>query len=244
MLHAEILSSLFQAIKPWSRRNPEVAVNGFFFSAFLNDIFWKSVLQLHMKVLIKIWGLANLRHFWRAFKLSRLQEPVELFTQLGTSETWPSATLRQKWLNEKKHHSPTLIQKAVLSSISNICLLVPLLLYLCFLSTSYSTLYSVIFQQHSSCLWRLWRFLHHWRFYRGLFLFPAEIPDPKIKRRSWLFASPLWLGCPESRMQNNCVPCLTFCFLFFWFLLQKKRTAASLISQVCVRQLKANHEIQ
>ena len=53
--------------------------------------------------------------------------------------------------------------------------------------------------------------------------FPAEIPDPKIKRRSWLFASPLWLGCPESRMQNNCVPCLTFCFLFFWFLLQKKK---------------------
>ena len=139
MLHAW-LSSLFQAIKPWSRRNPEVAVNGIcFFSAFLNDSFGKSVLQLHMKVLIKIWELANLRHFWRAFKLSRLQEPVELFSQLGTSETWPSATLRQKWLNEKKHHSPTLIQKAVLSSISNICLLVPLLLYLCFLWTSYST---------------------------------------------------------------------------------------------------------
>lgn len=35
MLHAEILSSLFQAIKPWSRRNPEVAVNGFF-----SPLFW------------------------------------------------------------------------------------------------------------------------------------------------------------------------------------------------------------
>lgn len=45
---------------------------------------------------------------------------------------------------------------------------------------------------HSSCLWRLWRFLHHWRFYRGLLLFRLFL-TPK-KREKTLFPSPLWLG--------------------------------------------------
>ena len=62
---------------------------------------------------------------------SRLQESVEFFPQLDTSETWPSVTLR---------HSPTLIKKAVPRKK---CLKILWSFTSAFLWTSYCTLYLI-----------------------------------------------------------------------------------------------------